>query len=77
MVMDKEEKSRFLVERDGNSLLTPFQRDLCHFRNVMGRVPVAGSASDILVQKCIRKANLDALWYQEPPMVRGVLDEAN
>lgn len=55
MVMDKEEKSRFLVGRDGNSLLTPFQRDLCHFRNVMGRVPVAGSASDILFKNASGK----------------------
>jgi hypothetical protein len=62
--------------RDGDSLVTPFQCDHCHFVNVMGREPVEGLASDLRVLKCIRRVNLDAFWSREPGTVRSVLEEA-
>jgi hypothetical protein len=33
------DESRFLVARPGDNLLTPFQCDVCHFRNIMKRDP--------------------------------------
>jgi hypothetical protein len=64
---------RFLRARDGNHLVTPFQCDLCHFRNILGRDPVYNLPQDIRIQKLIRRANLDALWSREPNTVRTTL----
>ena len=37
---------RFLEGRNGDNLITPFQCDLCHFRNILGRGPVRSSFED-------------------------------
>ena len=37
----KEEKERYRTARDGDHLLAPFECDLCSFRNVQKRDPVA------------------------------------
>jgi len=76
MILDSGEEKRFTEARDGDSLVTPFQCDHCHFVNVMGREPVEGLASDLRVLKCIRRVNLDAFWSREPGTVRSVLEEA-
>jgi hypothetical protein len=52
----------FLVGRDGDHLLVPFECDLCVFRKLQGRNPVATNPQDSLLSACIRRANLDAFW---------------
>jgi hypothetical protein len=53
MIQDAEDEKRFLEARDGDNLTTPFQCDVCHFVNIMGREPVEGLASDLRLLKCI------------------------
>lgn len=72
-IEDLEDKDRFMQGRNGDNLVTPFQCDLCHFRNLMKREPVAGLAQDVRVMKLIRRANLDALWSREPTTVSSTL----
>jgi len=48
-----------------------FQCDLCHFRNIQRRDPVVGNVKDSLSLRCIRRANLDAMWAREPTTVGG------
>jgi hypothetical protein len=59
--------------RNGDNLVTPFQCDLCHFRNLMQRDPVLTLAQDVRIMKLIRRANLDALWSREPTTVSSTL----
>lgn len=72
-VNESDDDLRFLRARDGDNLVTPFQCDLCHFRNLMNRDPIPRLAQDVRVLKLIRRANLDALWSREPSTVRGNL----
>jgi hypothetical protein len=67
--------SRYLEARNGDNLMTPFQCDTCHFRNVMDRDPVISLAQDLRILKCIRRANLDSLWSLEPRTVSRNLRE--
>jgi hypothetical protein len=39
MVQDSNDAKHYLVGRDGDNLVTPFQCSYCHFVNVMGREP--------------------------------------
>lgn len=71
--MDSEDQARFIQARDGDFLLTPFQCDLCHFRNLLDSDPVGGLAQDVRLLKLIRRANLDALWSREPGTVSSTL----
>jgi hypothetical protein len=61
------------VARDGDHLLTPFQCDLCCFRNLQHQDPVPGLPKDDLLLCAIRRANLDALWGREPHTVSATL----
>jgi hypothetical protein len=56
--------------RDGDHLLTPFQCDLCVFRNLKHRNPSEG---DRLLLACIRQVNLDAFWGREAATVDSTL----
>jgi hypothetical protein len=76
MVLDAEEADCFRVARGGDSLVCPFQCDVCHFVNVMGREPLTQSAMDLRMLKCIRCVLLDAFWAREPTTVGHVLLEA-
>jgi hypothetical protein len=67
---------RFRAGRNGNNLMTPFQCDMCHFRNMTGRYPSMVSADDRNTLKFVRRANLDALWPREPSTVTGNLSQA-
>jgi len=51
--------------------MTPFQCDLCHFRNIWHRDPDMTTHRDRWKCELIRRANLDALWAREPSTVRG------
>jgi hypothetical protein len=67
---------RFMEGRNGDNLITPFQCDLCHFRNILGRGPVRMSLEDNEILALIRRACLDALWAREPNTVQANLREA-
>jgi len=72
----KVNENRLLNARNGDHLMTSFQCDLCVFRNLTGRNPIEHSPRDRLLQCCIRRCNLDALWGRERATVdanrRGV-----
>jgi hypothetical protein len=68
-----EDKLRHKHARNGDHLLTPFQCDVCMFRNLQGRDPLIGSAADDLLLCCIRRANLDAVWGRETHTVEATL----
>lgn len=72
-VSDTSDERRYVMGRDGDNLITPFQCDLCHFRNLMRRDPIKNLAQDVRLTKLIRRANLDALWSREPTTVSGNL----
>jgi hypothetical protein len=64
---------RYIHARDGDHLLTPFQCDLCVFRNLKGRNPVPDSNLDHALLCCICRVNLDAVWGREPSTVANSL----
>jgi hypothetical protein len=66
----------FYEARNGDSLLTPFQCDLCHFRNILGRGPVPSSFKDSKILAFIRRANFDSTRQREPNTVSANLREA-
>jgi hypothetical protein len=61
-LVDPSESSRFKEARAGNHLMTPFQCELCHFRNIMARNLVMSHAKDRAILEFSRQANLDAFW---------------
>lgn len=65
-----------MMARDGDNLITHFQCDLCHFRNIQRRNPVFSSTEDSRSLELIRRANLDALWSRETTTVAKNLREA-
>ena len=69
----EDEQARHMHARDGDHLLTPFQCDLCLFRNIQGRDPSAHDPKDELLLCCIRRANLDAVWGGESHTVQATL----
>jgi hypothetical protein len=76
-LVNEEEKGskRYLEARSGDNLCSPFQCDTCHFRNLMQREAQPNLAQDLRILKCIRRANLDALWSLEPRTVSRTLAE--
>ncbi len=67
-----KEEDFFMIARPGDTLMTPFQCDLCHFRNVKRRNPIS-NPRDLLALKIIRRANLDAFWARTPSTVNSNL----
>ena len=61
----------FCHARPGDHLITPFQCELCHFRNVFKRDPNMDSEEDKWALKCIIRANLDAFWARRSSTVQG------
>ena len=69
--MEKEkDKDRFLVGRDGDHLMNPFQCELCHFRNIQGRNPTVGNQKDQALMEQFRRVSLDVFWSREGSTVR-------
>ena len=62
----KKDEFRYKRARNGDMLLSPFQCDLCWFRNLMGRDPMENKMSDKFLLVFIRRANLDMLWSASP-----------
>lgn len=60
-----------MTARNGDYLTTRFQCGACHFRNIQGRDPEFGNRSDALLERCIRRATIDAFWSKEENMVKG------
>ncbi len=71
-----DDHTRYHCARNGDHLLTPFQCDLCVFRNLQHRNPIADSFQDITLLCCIRRANLDSLWGRETLTVKSTLSAA-
>ena len=69
------DEKRFLEARNGDHLMTPFQCDLCHFRNVFGRNPIPQKLTDQEALELIRRATLDAFWSRASSTVRRNLSE--
>jgi len=65
-----KDRDRHLFARDGDHLITPFQCDLCVFRNLQGRNP---TFQDDFMLACIRQVNLYALWGRETATVGSTL----
>jgi hypothetical protein len=69
------ERDQFNVGRAGDHLITPFQCELCHFRNIYSRDPSSCVATDQETLKLLRQASLDAFWSRATTMVQGNLTE--
>jgi len=76
IMVEEKDKMRYLEARDGDHLVTPFQCELCHVQNILGRDPQLNLASDVRLVKLIWRASLDAFWCSEPKTVEGTLREA-
>jgi hypothetical protein len=51
--------------RAGDHLMTKFQCDCCHIRNIRERDQLVRSGSDDMLFMCIWRATLDSLWSRE------------
>jgi hypothetical protein len=71
VLVNVKDGGRFTAARYGDYLLTHFQCEKCHFRNIQGRDPIRQDRGDELLMKCIRRASLDAFWSREDSTVRG------
>jgi len=65
----KEDEDRFMVGRNGDFLVFPFQCDYCWFRNMEGRDYKEDSYLDNLILSYIRRVNLDGMWARSPSTV--------
>lgn len=74
--MEEEDKSRFMCARAGDHMMTPFQCETCHVRNMLGRNPRPDRARDEELKGMIRRATLDAFWSRESSTVASNLKEA-
>jgi hypothetical protein len=61
--------------RAGDHFMSPFQCDLCHFRNIQGKDPLEASEGHALLLTGIRRANLDAFWARKSSTVKSNLHE--
>jgi hypothetical protein len=76
LLEDTNEADRFLEARAGDHLMTPFQCELCHFRNILGRDPFFSWGRDMQLMELFRRANLDSFWARESSTVKNNLREA-
>ena len=60
--LSEEGKDRYNHTRKGDTLMVPFQCQLCHFINLKGRNPSVPSDEDHHLLSFIKCANLDAFW---------------
>jgi hypothetical protein len=68
--------NRFLEARAGGHLMTPFQCERCHFRNILNRDPSPSWGKDAKLLELFRRANLDSFWARETSTVKNNLREA-
>jgi hypothetical protein len=67
----------YLVARNGDHLMVPFECDLCIFRKLRHRTPIAADPVDDLLVACIRRINLDAFWSRTRGTVEGNRDKVS
>ncbi len=75
VAMPCKKESLFLCARPGDTLMTPFQCELCHFRNVKGRNPILNNERDQKALLMCRRANLDAFWARTAATVSSNLSD--
>lgn len=63
-------KTDFLVGRDGDHLMAPYECDICIFRKLRHEEPDLNRESDRLLLACIRRANLDVMWSRATSTVK-------
>jgi hypothetical protein len=68
--------NRFLEAYAGDHLMTSFQCDSCHFRNIMGCNPLRHWGKDAELLAFFRRANLGSFWAHETSTVQNNLREA-
>jgi hypothetical protein len=67
VIRNPGDEKRFMEARAGDHLVTQFQCETCHFRNIMGRNPMVDiSDGDRELMGDFRRALLDAFWSREP-----------
>ena len=64
----KEDKERYLITREGDHIIVPFQCDTCNFHNLQHRDPGTDS-KDVTLMRVSRRASLDAFWGREPSTI--------
>ena len=73
-VLEKEhDKNRFLVGRDGDHLMNPYQCEKCQFQNLQQRNPILGHKVDDQLLEALRRIALDVFWSRESSTVRSNL----
>ena len=72
---DPREMAKFRFARNGDHILTPFQCDLCQFRNIQQRNPRFDDVPDKALLVAIRRANLDAFWGRSSNTVASTRGE--
>jgi len=69
------DEDRFVKSRPGDFLMTPFQCEVCHFRNITKRDVDVNSEQDINLIMDIRHANINANWSRETSTVLANLSQ--
>lgn len=69
------DEDRFKKSRPGDFLMTPFQCEVCHFRNMTKRDVNVKSDKDINLIMDIRHANINANWSRETSTVLANLNQ--
>lgn len=69
--LPEEDEERYNHARRGDTLMVPFQCQLCHFRNLKGRNPSVTSDEDHRLLSFVKRANLDAFWSRTSATVEG------
>jgi hypothetical protein len=79
VLVNEEDKNRFLRARVGDHVMCPFHCELCHLINMQGRSPMKGTGvlNDAETIDLIRRANLDAFWSKEPTTIGHNLCKVN
>jgi hypothetical protein len=76
VIENPAEATRFKEARAGDHLMTPFQCQLCHFRNFMERNPVMSYDLDLFLLEFVVIANLNAFWCRATSTVKANLRAA-
>jgi hypothetical protein len=69
LITSEKEELRFREARAGEHMMTPFQCDVCHFRNIYLRDPDPQALMEVETMEFMRQAILDSFWSRERTMV--------
>ena len=65
---NEDDQKGYLVARNGDHLIIPFQRHLCHFRN-MRQIDPEKNNGNVLLLMMKKRVSMDALFFLKPSMV--------